>query len=513
MEEKRAKLRGLGEQILDAVCADATPEEWAEWMRVPLEHALRLGNLGLVSDLVDAGASVNATRRPPRAGETPNGSFAKDKRPSVAERGERGCDGPLHFAVAMGKEPGVALLLSKGADPSAIGSNGRTPLHTAAEDGCSLAIVRFLLVAGADCSLRCHGSQCTALELASAKGHLDVVHELLKAGADVNAVCPHDALLGLHSFSERTQPDTGLSPLQCAAKHGHLAVVEALLAAGADASFRSASPPCHSALDLAVASRKVDIVQALIDSGADVRSANFHGSTALHEAAEFDAASSVAALVEAGADLEAETESGATPLLCSVSLNALSATAQLLKLGANINAQDKKDNTPLHKAAGIGGKNAEEMVELLLLWGDPDEDIENNQGLIPVETISPEYLCVCCCKAHDDHSLARELLELRPESRLWRRRGFLVLLRAFPERVHLRTPEPGKKASGGAASKGWGTGWLNKQLARTKRVARGERGERLAANARRKRADWNGAVTRTVGVREEGVFRRIVGYL
>ena len=62
-------LEGLGDQVLKVVLdgdlETGTPRKWAEWLQVPLEHALRLGELDLAAKLVEAGASIKAGRATP----------------------------------------------------------------------------------------------------------------------------------------------------------------------------------------------------------------------------------------------------------------------------------------------------------------------------------------------------------------------------------------------------------------------------------------------------------------
>lgn len=53
-------LQGLEGELLKIVFYGATPEQWAEWLRVPLEHAVARGNLGLVDQLLGAGANGGA---------------------------------------------------------------------------------------------------------------------------------------------------------------------------------------------------------------------------------------------------------------------------------------------------------------------------------------------------------------------------------------------------------------------------------------------------------------------
>ena len=60
MFSKGASLQELGNDIFKLVSYGATPEQWAEWLRVPLEHAVARGNLDLVNTLLQAGADGSA---------------------------------------------------------------------------------------------------------------------------------------------------------------------------------------------------------------------------------------------------------------------------------------------------------------------------------------------------------------------------------------------------------------------------------------------------------------------
>lgn len=46
--------------IFSMVCNRATPKQWAEWLRAPLEHAAGTGNADLVDRLLKAGVDGSA---------------------------------------------------------------------------------------------------------------------------------------------------------------------------------------------------------------------------------------------------------------------------------------------------------------------------------------------------------------------------------------------------------------------------------------------------------------------
>ena len=99
---------------------------------------------------------------------------------------------------------------------------GWTSLHRACEKG-DLESIKMLVAAGADVNLytrprSANASSYTAVELASMKGHVDILRHLITAGAaDIN-----------------TQASLDWTPLHHACSNGNLEVVQILLAAGAN---------------------------------------------------------------------------------------------------------------------------------------------------------------------------------------------------------------------------------------------------------------------------------------
>ncbi len=121
---------------------------------------------------------------------------------------------------------------------------------------------------------------------AAARGAFETVRQLLRDGADVNAV-QGDGMTALHWAAERGDADLAkiliyaggnveagtrighYTPLHIASRKGRVDVVRALLAANADAhatTTNSGVMPLH----LAAASGNPDAVTALLDAGADI---------------------------------------------------------------------------------------------------------------------------------------------------------------------------------------------------------------------------------------------------
>ena len=89
------------------------------------------------------------------------------------------------------------------------------------------------------------------LVLASEKGYLSLVKELLDRGADIHA------------------PQGGDKALRLAAEHGHLEVVKLLLDRGADIHAQN-----DYALKLAATNGHLDVVELLLDRGANIHAQN-----------------------------------------------------------------------------------------------------------------------------------------------------------------------------------------------------------------------------------------------
>lgn len=97
----------------------------------------------------------------------------------------------LTYAAGEGQVNTVAQLLKSGTNPNALNQKGITPLHSAAEKG-HLKIVKLLVDQyGANVNFQipvnsscCHG--WTALMIAAAEGHREVVQYLLSKGANPN---------------------------------------------------------------------------------------------------------------------------------------------------------------------------------------------------------------------------------------------------------------------------------------------------------------------------------------
>ncbi|MBD0391954.1 ankyrin repeat domain-containing protein, partial [Wolbachia endosymbiont of Pentalonia nigronervosa] len=267
---------------------------------------------------------------------------------------------PLHYAAQNGHLDVVKALLGKGADVNAKAKGDWMPLHSAAQNG-HLNVVNALLGKGADVKAKTKDGW-TSLHYATQNGHLNVVNALLGKGADVNAKAKGD-WIPLHSADDWTPLHYAddWTPLHSAARKGHLNVVNALLGKGADvkAKTKDGWTPLH----LAAINGHLNVVKALLGKGADVNAKAkgdwmpLHSAddwTPLHLAAINGHLNVVNALLGKGADVKAKTKDGWTSLHLAAQDGHLDVVEALWDKGADVNAKAKGDWTSLHLAAQDG---------------------------------------------------------------------------------------------------------------------------------------------------------------
>jgi hypothetical protein len=145
-----------------------------------------------------------------------------------------------------------------------------------------------------------------------------------------------------------------------------------------------------TALHLAAAGYRVELVRLLLDAGADPNSrANHRRSGPLHYAADgcltapaWNAerqVQTIHCLLDAGADIHAQDKNGATPLHRAVRTRCAAAVQCLLSRGADATLKNKPGSTPFHLAVqntGRGGSGAaaarvaqRQIIETFLAFG------------------------------------------------------------------------------------------------------------------------------------------------
>ncbi len=128
-----------------------------------------------------------------------------------------------------------------------------------------------------------------------------------------------------------------------------------------------------TALHVAAAGYRVEILRLLLDMGGDVSARNRRGAEPLHYAADGGPGSrswnpsaqaeTVRCLIEAGADPNATDKSGVTPLHRAVRGRCAAAVSALIRGGADVQRPNRRGSTPLQlasRATGRGGTGSPE---------------------------------------------------------------------------------------------------------------------------------------------------------
>jgi len=131
-----------------------------------------------------------------------------------------------------------------------------------------LEVVQGLLQAGADPNAKDSRWGVTALHVTVGYGHLEVVKALIAAEADI----------------KQTDSD-GNTPLQLAAMDNELEILQELLQAGADPNAKNSDNMDRTALHEAVRRGYLEVVKALIAARADITQTDNDGNTPLQLAA------------------------------------------------------------------------------------------------------------------------------------------------------------------------------------------------------------------------------------
>ncbi|KAF5705145.1 ankyrin repeat-containing protein [Fusarium mundagurra] len=233
----------------------------------------------------------------------------------------------LSFAAQAGDVEAMDKLFDRQADVELADTDGHTPLLWAACEGHEEA-VKCLVDHGARIEVKDEPYGRTALSWAAANGHTGVARILRLKGADVNAAddmnhtplslaastTNEDVLRLLLDASpdlETTDHKTLRTPLHWAAFRNRPANVELLLKYGAD--IEATATGFKTALYVASAKGYLDVVQLLLEKGADTKASDpiLHQAP-LSVAAQFGHEDVVRVLLAHGAEVEAKGFKGIT---------------------------------------------------------------------------------------------------------------------------------------------------------------------------------------------------------
>lgn len=246
----------------------------------PLLLAARNGNIEALNAFLDGGADINDTS-------------STDK------------STPLVLALINGHYDAAKQLIARGADVRLATSDGVTPLY---------AVI--------DVQWAPHTWYPQPVTTNEKTTYLELIDVLLARGADANAAIQKRLWFRVFANDETWIDVEGATPVFRAAMAGDLATVKVLVEHGGKADVRTAGndSPLLAATGVGWAaywtsnapSSRLEVVQFLLEHGADVKTVDSKGYTALHGAAFRGDNEMAKYLLAQGADIHAKTKDGDT---------------------------------------------------------------------------------------------------------------------------------------------------------------------------------------------------------
>jgi ankyrin repeat protein len=176
-------------------------------------------------------------------------------------------------------------------------------------------------------------------------GNLEEVQKLLNEGVDING----------------KNPFLGKTALMHASGQGLTEVVEFLLERGADANAKTDEG--ETALMIASAKRNSNIVKLLLDKGAEVNAKTTYGKTALWIASDNKHSDVVRILVNNGADVNQKDSQGITALMRASALGDADTIKILLEMSADVNTTDINGTTTVMAAIKSGHADVVQLLK------------------------------------------------------------------------------------------------------------------------------------------------------
>jgi ankyrin repeat protein len=346
-----------------------------------LHWAVHNSDIDMVDRLIKAGATVNV-------------------------KNEFGLS-PIIEATNVGNTAIIEKLLKAGADANTLGADGMPPLMIIARSA-NVAAARLLLDSGANVNFKESQRSQTPLMWANAQRQPDMVAELVKRGAEVNArAMVNNTVTASYnpagfmdwpanvSSEPRAGPRAagGFTPLLYATREGCTKCVEALIAGKADLNMTD--PESVTPLMMAAWNLHFDTAAVLIKAGADVNRWDLWGRSALYLTADVNTVPHggradrpslddttgldvIRMLLEAGANpnlqlklfppyrntgndrgLDGMLTIGTTPLLRAAKALDAPAVKLLVQHGAKLDIPNNRGITPVMAAAGMGSTDAD----------------------------------------------------------------------------------------------------------------------------------------------------------
>ena len=197
----------------------------------------------------------------------------------------------------------------------------------------------------------------TALMLACERGHEDIVHSLLSAGANVNI-----------------QNNKGWTALMIASKHNHISIIHMLLQANANPHLKT--PIGSNAVLIASGNGSYEVVELLISKGVDYKYQREDGMTAFMLACQNGHTQIVELLLKEQVDPNVQDKDGWNAFMLACKKGHAKIVELLLKKQVDPNVQKKSGRNAFMFAC----QNGHTQIVELLLKEQVDPNIQEKDG-------------------------------------------------------------------------------------------------------------------------------------
>jgi ankyrin repeat protein len=316
----------------------------------------------------------------------------------------------LSLALGFGKFEFIELLLAKGADINAAIRLGVAPIHLVAKSG-DTALLQFALDHGAKLET-IDKNGCNALHHAATAGHAAMTRALITAGLDIDSINHNRetalitaAVAGQYAVVAELIADSEekanikhmsnhmANALFAAATNGYLEVVNLLLQEGADVNSIGTHER-KTCLLTAILNKHFAVAFALIAAGARIDIANRTGIKPIHAAAMVGHRPLLKLFVARGESVLQTTDYGDTVLHAAIKSKDPKVVAFVASIAEDSNPRSKvpitslrikpgehtSGNTPLLEAAATGDQATTKL--LTELGADPEAVDEREEGLL-----------------------------------------------------------------------------------------------------------------------------------
>ncbi|CAG9104276.1 unnamed protein product [Plutella xylostella] len=296
----------------------------------------------------------------------------------------------LHQAIVDEDSRTAAALLDRGADMNALTEAGETPLQLAIH--CRLGlVVEALCVRGVDMS-RLDANGVPPLWAALDSGQEEVASILVRNGADADCWGPgpdgcEQTLL--HKAIDENKESAAMFLIRCGCD------VQSPRRSGTEPA-RDKQTPLHLCCSWGLR----DVIQTLLEHGADINARDAEGKTPLHIAIENQHAGIISlVLSQPGLDLSIRDNRGVTPFAAALLAKNNKAAEAVLEKNPNAAEQvDKKGRNFLHVA--IQNNDMESVMFLLSVEVDVNSRVQDASLTPPLHLAAAggtRRSCAACC--------------------------------------------------------------------------------------------------------------------